>query len=643
MLLFAAMMTLLGTADLVRWHIAWPSILGLGVGLNTLEVYLAQSARSVRMFDARVLMIRAGAITLGGPVLLVLAGPTWLVPILLTTTMVSTATHLGVRTLGTLLVFTSLSYAATSWLIDAGSIDVIQPTRVGGQVSLGWSLVVAGAFIPGATLFSAVRTWADERKRRELQQTVEELRGAEDSLRASQQAAERASVQLAVEVERKTHQLERRNRSLSIVNAVSFALSEPVEDDYAIRRAARLIARLLALRSVEVREAASATTAAESVVVGPRTEGDALPRLPPDLIDEVAHGGESIVSVVDSEELAAVGVDQPYVIVPMVTQGQVRGALRLIGEVVREWGDEERHLLPLLGREFGAATESGRLYREAVAKAKREELVTRVAAAVTNSGSLHEQLTRALALLGETLHPVVVALLSVPGDATEGHELARWIASDRAADWGEQGFQDALHYLGVSAGSIAGSELLATDDPRLAGLAPGGGAVVVSPLVTQTVAADTDELTDADLLHGASQSTTGLLVVAAAPGRGWAPEDIELISRLAEVVARRLDAEQLVQLQRRRFDEMAGLAEVGRAVQSGADADRLYSAFAVALARLVPYERMYIARLEQSDLVDLAMFDAGGEGTERGEFRCARLASRLVQQPRDVALESNIG
>ncbi len=551
---------------------------------------------------------------LAGPVLLVLAGPIWLVPILLGASMVSAATHLKPRTLGTLLVFTSTSYLVTSWAIEAELVRVAEAAEVGGRISLGWSVAVATVFLPVATLFSGARAWADERKRMALEQSLVDLRLTEESLRVSQQAAEQASARLTVEVERKTHELERRNRSLSIVNAVSFALSEPVEDDHAIRRAARLIARLLAVRSVEVREIATGAVAAESIVVGPDAEGDELPRLPSELVDEIARGGESIVHVSDPEQLAAVGVDESYVIVPMVTQGYVRGALSLIGDVTREWGDEERHLLTLIGRELGAATESARLYREALLKTEREHLVTSVSDEVASADELEQQLNRVLGLIGETLGPAAAAVVRLPMDAPSNRELACWLTEDTALALADESFDGVLETIARASAGMDEPKLIEAgesplDQPEIAET----GAVIVAPLRTRAVAEDADQSPDLETPARATQSTIGLLVVVAPAGWSWPAEDVALVARVGGIIARRLDAEQLVQLQQRRLEEMAGLAEIGRVVQSGSDTDRLYSAFAAALSRLVPYRQMLVARIENSSLVDLPLFGAGGK------------------------------
>jgi hypothetical protein len=158
LLVFAAVVAVVGLTGLTTSHLAWPIVAVVGLTLNTLEVQLGRSARTVRAFESRVLMVRAASTALSGPILLMLIGPSWIVPILLSVTMVSAATHLSGRTVGALLLFTSASYAAGSWAIDAGVVEALDPTEVGGEVSLGWALLVAGTIIPGATVFSAVRT-----------------------------------------------------------------------------------------------------------------------------------------------------------------------------------------------------------------------------------------------------------------------------------------------------------------------------------------------------------------------------------------------------------------------------------------------------------------------------------------------------
>ena len=72
LLVFAAVVALLGLAGLATWHLAWLIVAVVGLTLNTLEVKLGRSARTVRAFESRVLMVRAATTALSGPILLML-------------------------------------------------------------------------------------------------------------------------------------------------------------------------------------------------------------------------------------------------------------------------------------------------------------------------------------------------------------------------------------------------------------------------------------------------------------------------------------------------------------------------------------------------------------------------------------------
>ena len=96
-----------------------------------------------------------------------------------------------------------------------------------------------------------------------------------------------------------------------------------------------------------------------------------------------------------------------------------------------------------------------------------------------------------------------------------------------------------------------------------------------------------------------AQSPSGALVASAPEGTGWGPAEFELLGRLAEMVAQRLQAAELLHLQRRRIAELAGLAQIAQTVQSSVDVDRLFSGFARALHELQPLRALHIARLDE--------------------------------------------
>src|SRR5690606_29991895 len=74
----------------------------------------------------------------------------------------------------------------------------------------------------------------------------------------------------------------------------------------------------------------------------------------------------------------------------------------------------------------------------------------------------------------------------------------------------------------------------------------------------------------------------------------------DLLDRVTDIVARRVQADEFVAVQQQRIRELTGLAEVARTMQSGADVERLYTGFASALQRLLPYEALYIPRLDDA-------------------------------------------
>ena len=125
-------------------------------------------------------------------------------------------------------------------------------------------------------------------------------------------------------------------------------------------------------------------------------------------------------------------------------------------------------------------------------------------------------------------------------------------------------------------------------------------------------------------------ATVGTLVVAAGPDVEWRQRDIDLLAGLAGALARRLETDDLLQLQERRIRELSGLAEIATMAQSTVDTDRLYSGFARALERLVDYQHLFMVRFD--DVGELAHVVPFGPGRPRASCPCAR--SRGQPPPR---------
>lgn len=600
----AALMALIGV---IPGLLVWQVTFALGIVLTEAEVYAARRVRTAEGFDRTVTAARMAIVALFGLLVPLIVGSNWVVPIGLSVMLASSATQLGKRSVIALLTAASGSYLASTVLVTSGAVEPADPVGLSGVVSAPAAVAIALVVLPSITGFVYARSRQVDRSRVELEHTVVELREAQDRLSAARREAEGTSEQLAAEVERKTEELARRNRALSIVNAISFALNEPFEDDAALRRAAQLVARLLAVDAVQVRELPHEGMPHTEIVVGIGPDANTPPELPAEIIDAAIDQQDGVTRSTDGE-----GHDGLcYVIVPMVTQATVRGSLTLIGEASRDWGEQELHLLTLIGREMGAALESARLYRAALALADRELLVTAASSLLAGGAPLHEQLDELLARVGDGFDGVFASVTSVESGAI-GPELARWESGDAAPLTAEE--LNSLASLIPDELSASGTpQVLNADYPIDPAIRARFGDIVFAPILTAQTDAATDADDDPSAPHDHSRRVpAGVLLLAAPTDAGWPSADIEVLARLASAIGRRLEGEQLVQFQHRRFEELAALAEIGRVVQSGTDADRLYSEFAAALHRLEPYQRAYIVLTRDSVAIEVICFSDAG-------------------------------
>jgi diguanylate cyclase (GGDEF)-like protein len=605
---FVLLYILAGLAGLTSFHAVWPLALLIGLALTEIEIRCCASASDLEHFERWLLATRATAAVLVAVVAPLIAGPGWLIPLVLTATVAATATQLSARSLAVLVGVSSGGFLLGSALVGSGLVEPLSGAEVAGPSVVG-TLTVSFLVLPGAALFVLARSRAAAEQRRALEATVVELSETDAQLRTARAEAERLTEQLSGEVARKTEELERRNRALSIVNAVSFALSESVDEEAAIDRAARIVAKLMHVDAVQLREAPlEGSTPFELIVTA--TPGAPEPTsLPADLLDGVARDHNRVVR---SDELEPAG-ERSFVVVPMMTQGTVRGTLALIGQQCAAWGEQEFHLLALIGREMGAALESSRLYREAVTAAEREHLLTEATGLLSEPRRLHEQLDAVLALIGRGLSPAFASIVAIEGDGP-GPELARWLPPEVEATEADAlsaalrslipaSFPDRAEPLVLKGGSVTGSVPATL------------GTVVLAPIATARIADDGGALDEEppQLATASKAAPPGaVLTVGFAAGDACAASVVEPIARLAGPIGRRLEAEQLVRLQQRRMDELAGLAEIGRVTQSGVDSDRLELEFACALQRLVPYDQLYIARVHDRAITQVPVFVGNG-------------------------------
>lgn len=316
----------------------------------------------------------------------------WWLPMALTVGVVRAAQALHRRVV-ILATMTSTAFYLGVVALSAESASARESSALVGLLP---ELVVGLALFP--TLAALVYRWSSRSRTAisTLQRALGDLKVASGELRRSQLALERWNTDLRQKVKQQTKTLEERNCHLSIINAISFALAEPMDDEQALERAVRLVARLLGVRAAQAyTEPRPGRAIALFVTVAP--EDVYAPRVPETLLRTVATTGRPLssqdgVSEEGGGALASVAacaqaqlphplpeLGEPYLIVPLVAKGRVLGSFALVGTGGLWSDDDGRHLLLLVGREMGIAIENARLYQEAVEKARREEFVTEVA------------------------------------------------------------------------------------------------------------------------------------------------------------------------------------------------------------------------------------------------------------------------
>ncbi|PKN79850.1 MAG: hypothetical protein CVU47_09950 [Chloroflexi bacterium HGW-Chloroflexi-9] len=617
---FVLLLTLLPVAAFLLTERVPPTLIVpviLFVLLSETEVHLTPRLGSVRAVDVSTVAFRVLYSILAVFAVEPAAFWPWVLPVVLVLMIVNSAALLPGWGLACVTLTTSLAHLASSHLGASGLLHV--ETITGSPVvRLGLSEVLAVSFglFPLVALFLYVRTRHVIRIQRTLEGTITELRLAQNELQSSQGQLRRYNEQLSEDIERQTSELEERNRSLSILNAVSFALAEPMDDQRALERAARLVARLLGVRAAQAYHR-TGTEEAGHLFVTVAAEDIHAPRLPEVLLRAVATTGRPLSSErVDWE----VGVEvpdlgEPYAVVPLVAKGRVLGALALIGAGNLRWDDDGRHLLLLIGREMGVALENARLFAEAMEKAAREEFLAEVSRLMNGEARGERTLQQALTYVGEHLGAREVLLLTV---ADGGRTVKVWEHVQQAAgtSWLLPLSRTlpglvADRYAPVVLGSGGEGPLSA----RLASL--GAGTLALAPVIATrgrpSLQLDAGPVEEGFDLAQTTPALSAVLVVAMDAGAPWYAEGTKMVRRVSDLVARRMEADELVALQQQRIHELTGLAEVARSIQSTADIERLFAAFATALYRLVPYRRLYAARLDEfGDLLPIPVFAPRG-------------------------------
>ena len=480
-------------------------------------------------------------------------------------------------------------------------------------------VLVSVVVFPALALLLQLRSRRLVEAREVLSNTVAELEHTQIDLRASEQRLQEWNQELNTAIEAQTAQLEERNRYLSIINAVSFALAEPMDDFRSLERASRLVARLMGARGAQaVHRMGTGQGAHLFVTVAP--EDVHAPRLPESLLRRVAETGTPVISSMPGDE-ALPDLGEPYAVVPIAARGHVSGAFALTGTGSLGWADQERHLLLLIGREMGVALENMRLYRDAIDRVKREETAGGAARLLDVPNHREHAVHQALELVGTALDAWDIALVTIEDEAAPPAIFSSRRGETADGDW-------LTPILGTLPGVVQGQQtpvILGSggETPLSETLEERGiGTLVLVPVVSMR---GSSVLPQRDAGAQAPQASfqrviSGMIVVAIEAGVPWRPASSELVSSFAYSLARRLESDELVALQQQRIRELTGLADVARTMQSGADVDRLYAGFAHALTGLLEFDRIYIARIDEFGQVASAPSFARGGVREDREF-----------------------
>ncbi|TAJ18097.1 MAG: GAF domain-containing protein, partial [Dehalococcoidia bacterium] len=531
----------------------------------------------------------------------------WMYPTFVGLMLIAAPGQFGGRGLLYLTAVTSAAYISAAFLPEwapyARWSDATPMARPGPEV---WGVALF--------TFPLVTTALHLRHRRviaiqqQLKATVERLSATQADLGASKERLERWNLELHEEVERQTGVLEERNRYLSIVNAVSFALSEPMDDPSALERAARLVARLLGARSAQAYHLRGGVQGAFHLVVPVDTADVHAPQVPESVLRAVAESGRPLSSA-DPESLAVrSAVGEAFAVVPLIAKGRQLGALALCGTGA-EWTDAERHLLLIIGRDLGVALENSGLFRDVLATAQRERMIAEIVRMLTEDSTGVRGADAALAMLAEQTGAAEVAFFTL--DRAGRRVGIGSYASNQST--GEVWIRDSGPALvGLVSDRSTALVLGPAGETTLPGRLAGRGAetLVLVPVIARR-GANTQV---GGATRQARRSLAGVLVAVSRTGAGWDEPMADTFSRVAFALARQVEAMELQALQQQRIQELAGLAEVARTMQSSADIERLQAGFAQALATLVPYRSMYIAQLDEAGaLASVQAF------TERGK------------------------
>ena len=638
----SVMVALVTFAGLQPLHIHVAVILQASVIATALEIAMVAWAKSVAALDRWLTAFAFVYVTFAAALFHTSTDAMWLGPLLFALVLAGSGTVLGARSLAAVTVYASLSFTTVllgqiAGLIPYGTLFVgNEDIALAGVLTNEPELIAAAVVFVAGFGFPAIATvtYATTRRlrsaRHHVQVTASDLNVAQALLTESRDQLRSWNEQLNEQVARKTRDLETQNRHLAAINAVSFALSGPMDEEDATERAARLIARVLNVRATQLYVLPSADLPAERLVIAAEAE----PRRPVQGLAEtlmwrVARDGVPTSYPADpiiageSESLGGEHVPEgtdAFAIVPLVAKGRTIGSLAALGERPDGWDQQELRMLVLIGREFGVALENARLYRAALDTGAQEALLSEVVRALDagDVGDTGRALTLALEIVTVRIGARFAAVVARPEGSRQPLVLAQH-SSEPAHGERDAAMSSAL----LAAPALVGdrTDTLILGDGGEEGIsaelaAEGVGTLVLVPVVgarVETAAGDGARAAGTAPSATGRHITLATLVVAADAEAAWGQRHFDLFTRLAGVMARRLETDGLLKLQTRRINELAGLAAVAATMRSTIDPERLYSGFARAVHKLVDYRYLYVARLDDTgELTHVERFGGGG-------------------------------
>ena len=597
------------------------AVLFIGAVATETERAIVLRSRSAAAIDRLLTAFAVTYVLLAVALLHLAADVLWIGLLFFALTLVASATVMSLRALVAVTLVASLAFSGYLLAAGAGLLQFATGGTVDGTASRAVqydglytpiAIVLIGGF--GFPALAAV-VYAGTRRLRgtrdELRRTANDLQTAEQHVAESQEQLRQWAVMLRAEVVSKTAELEQRNHYLEAINTISSALGGPMDDEGTTERTCRLVARVLDARATQlfVLPAGEQQSMHQLVNATPDDDEDPPP-LDHVMMEQVAKDGEPIFHGNGESD-----AHERFAVVPLVAKGRGIGSFAVLGAAAGDWDEHMRSLLVLVGREMGVALENGRLYRDAlIAAAKENALAEAQRIAGDEELDAARAFRRAMRLMADQLGAQMAVVVMHPETELQPQTVARYFRDHALST------SDSVRRALFAAPSLAADRsrplVLGTggEGPVSATLAAEGIATfVLAPIVRVRAGgpAAPEGVRSKQRLRWAA--TVGTLVVAAGPDVEWRQRDIDLLAGLAGALARRLETDDLLQLQERRIRELSGLAEIATMAQSTVDTDRLYSGFARALERLVDYQHLFMVRFDDvGELAHVVPFGPGG-------------------------------